>query len=178
MHAVVSVFGSNDAVQGEPAYETARAVGRQLAERGYVVANGGYGGTMEASARGAKEGGGRTIGVTCSVWRLSANAYIDDTLVTESLLERVAALIELGAAGYVALPGATGTLLELASAWEQMAKGLLARRPLVCVGRFWRPVVEVMSSAKPRCADFVSVVSGAAELARFFPPRRDVEVDL
>jgi len=54
--AVVSVFGANDAREGDEAYETARAVGRKLAESGYAVANGGYGGTMEASARGGRRG--------------------------------------------------------------------------------------------------------------------------
>jgi hypothetical protein len=168
----VSVFGSNDAREGDEAYQTARAVGRRLAEAGCVVANGGYGGTMEASARGAKETGGRTIGVTCSVWQSSANAYIDETVVTDSLMQRVAALVELGKSGYVVLPGATGTLVELAVVWEEMCKGLIARRPLVCVGEFWRPVVEMMSRANQKSADFVSVVPGADDLRRFFPPAR------
>jgi uncharacterized protein (TIGR00725 family) len=144
---VVSVFGSNDGREGDSAYETARSVGRKLAESGYAVANGGYGGTMEASARGAKEGGGRTIGVTCSVWRSAANAYIDETVVTESLMKRLARLLELGRSGYVVLPGATGTLVELAVSWEHMCKGLVVHRLLVCVGDFWRSLVKMMARA-------------------------------
>lgn len=166
----VTVFGSNDVREGDAAYETARSVGRKLAELGYAVANGGYGGTMEASARGAKEAGGRTIGVTCSLWREAANAYIDETIVTDSLMQRVAKLVELGLAGYVVLPGATGTLVELAVVWEQMAKGLMSRRPLVCVGNFWRPIMKLMAQAKPGSEGLVSVVPGADELERFFPP--------
>ncbi len=50
-------------------------------------------------------------------------------------------LIELGDA-YVVLPGATGTLVELATAWEYRNKGLIKRKPIVVLGDFWNPVLE------------------------------------
>jgi hypothetical protein len=167
---IVSVFGSNDPSEGDDAYESARAVGRELARLGYGIANGGYGGTMEASARGAKEAGGATIGVVCSVWSSRANRYTDRTVRTSSLLERLERLIELGTGGYVVLPGATGTLVELASVWEMTAKGLLSRRPIVCMGGFWRPVVELMSGARPGCERCVAIAESAEKLAGYLPP--------
>jgi uncharacterized protein (TIGR00730 family) len=168
----VSVFGASNPAEGSAAYELARAVGRRLAELGYAVANGGYSGAMEASARGAKEAGGTTIGVTCSIWRSRANRYIDRCVQTDSLAARVATLLELGTSGYVVLPGATGTLRELATAWEAMCLPAAARRPLVCVGRFWRPLVEMMAAARPGCQEAVSLVERAEELERFFPATR------
>ena len=165
----VAVFGAYDAAEGSAAYELARSVGRKLAELGYAVANGGYGGVMEASARGAKEAGGATIGVTCSLWKTRANRFIDRCVQTDSLAQRVATLLELGTGGYVALPGATGTLRELATAWEAMCLHPDARRPLVCVGGFWRPLVEMMTAARPGCEEVVSLVETAEELGRFFP---------
>ena len=92
----VVLFGSGEPAEGEADYELARAVGRKLAELGYAVANGGYGGTMEASARGAAEGGSEAIGVTCSVWSARANPYCRHVIVTDTLAERVA--VELGRA--------------------------------------------------------------------------------
>jgi hypothetical protein len=169
---VVCVLGANDAEEGGELYELARATGAALAELGYVVANGGYGGTMEASAAGAKQAGGRTIGVTCSLWRSRPNRHIDRLIVTDSLPARLAKLLEVGDAGYVVLPGATGTLVELATAWEMMSKGLLARRPLVCMGHFWRPVIELMISQRPGCGELVAVADSPRELARSFPPVR------
>src|SRR3972149_4057938 len=76
---IVSVFGSNAPREGEPGYEEARALGRLLAQAGYIVATGGYAGTMEATSRGAKEAGGLVIGVTAAVVdgvRLGANPYL------------------------------------------------------------------------------------------------------
>ena len=169
---VVSVFGANDPPEGSAAYQTARAVGRKLAELGYAVANGGYGGTMAASSRGAAEAGGRTIGVVCSIWNSSPNKYVQEVVRTDSLNERAGRLIELGSGGYVALPGATGTLLELASVWEMTSRGLLARRPIVCVGRFWRPLVDMMSQARPGSENVVTLIDGPEGLEFYFKAGR------
>ena len=167
---VVCVFGSGDPSQGDERYAEARAVGRVLAELGCVVANGGYGGTMEASARGAVEAGGQAIGVTCSIWSSRPNRYITRQISTSSLADRVATLIRIGRAGYVCLPGATGTLVELATVWEMMFKKLLPRRPLVCVGAFWRPLVDVIAGERPAGGEFVAIARTGAELAGFFKP--------
>ena len=165
---VVTVFGSNDAVDGEEAFQRAHEVGKTLARLGHQVANGGYGGTMEASARGAKSLGGGTIGVTCSIWKSSPNPYIDREIKTASLLERLDTLIKAGTSGYVVLPGATGTLVELACVWELMAKGLLQRRPIVCISDFWRPVVETVCRQRPSVAEYVRSVETPGELTAHF----------
>jgi len=170
MGRTVSVFGANDATEGQELYEQALGVGAVLARLGYAVANGGYGGTMEASAAGAKQAGGRTVGVTCSLWRSMPNRHIDRLIATDSLFARLEKLLEVGDAGYVVLAGATGTLVELATAWEMMCKGMLARRPLVCLGSFWRPVIELMAAQRPQCGELVAVVDSPRELDKFFPP--------
>ena len=172
---IISVFGASDSVEGSESYTVAREVGKQLAELGYVVANGGYGGTMEASARGAKESGGETIGVTCSIWKTAANAYIDRIEQTDSFSERLGRLIELGVSGYVALPGATGTLVELAMAWELACKGAWKDRiprPIVCVGRFWSPLLKMMTLARPAAGQYVQLIGSPAELKDVLLPAR------
>ena len=170
---VVAVFGASDPRPGDEAYEFARGVGRKLAELGRVVVNGGYGGTMEASARGAKEAGGATIGVTCDIWRSRANEFIDEVIVTSCLPERIGKLIELGTGGYVVLPGATGTLAEFAWVWELACKGLLGGpvRPIVCMTGFWRPLVEMMIAQRPAGADHVDFADTPAELVSKFGGR-------
>lgn len=166
---VVSVFGANDPRAGEEAYEYARAVGRVLAGLGYTVATGGYSGTMEAAARGAKEAGGCTIGVTCRVWSSAANSHIDTVMETDDLYQRMRTLVELGQGGYVVMSGATGTLVELALAWELMCKGFLTPRPLVCMGNFWRPLVEMISRQNVKAMEYIVTVQSPDELSRYFP---------
>ena len=145
----ITVFGSSLPQEGTAAYEDARRLGRLLAEAGFAVANGGYGGLMEASARGAREAGGHTVGITCEIWPAKANRWIAEEVRTPSFLLRLTTLIERGDA-YVVLPGGTGTLAELALVWEMMNKSALSRtvggrKPLVVMVPYWQPVIECLN---------------------------------
>ena len=165
---IISVFGSYDPEPGSQQYQQAYQVGYELAQAGWTVANGGYAGTMEASARGAKQAGGTTIGVTCTAFaRSRVNRYIDRQIPTDNLRQRLEKLIEL-AVGYVVLPGATGTLTELAYAWELINKQFLPGRILVIMGDFWLPVVELVEGVSPRSLGLVHRVDSPAELAEVF----------
>ena len=100
---------------------------------------------MEASAKGAKEAGGVTIGVlTSSLMDRPANAWIDTVLHEQKLVDRMMKLVELGDA-YVVLKGGTGTLLELAAVWEFMNKNIIGRKPILIVGDFWKGVVATLN---------------------------------
>lgn len=138
----MAVFGSGAAPPED--LERARALGRALAEAGYGILNGGYGGTMEATAAGAKEAGGEALGITCAAFsRSGPNPHLDGVVEAPTLIERMGELIDR-AAGYVVLPGGNGTLAELASTWEHLRKGLLEPRPLVVWERPWRRIVAVL----------------------------------
>jgi uncharacterized protein (TIGR00730 family) len=147
---IVTIFGTGRAKSGDSAFALAHEVGKLLAEAGFTIANGGYGGTMLATAKGAAEAGGKIIGVTCSAFGPGkANEYVTREIVTESLDERLDTLINLGQA-YIVLPGGTGTLLELAKVWELKNKGFLkAAKPIILVGGFWKPLVEQVAIDDP-----------------------------
>ncbi len=142
----ITIFGTGRAKAGDSVFELAERTGKLLAEAGFTIANGGYGGTMLAAAKGAFGAGGQIIGVTYSAFKGTANEYVSREIVTRSLDERLDTLIELGA-GYVVLPGGTGTLLELAKVWELKNKGFLEpSKPIILVGEFWKPLLEVVAS--------------------------------
>jgi len=146
----ITIFGTSRAKPGDIAYTLAYRVGALLAQAGFTIANGGYGGTMLAAAKGAAEAGGNIIGVTCSAFRDSkANEYISREIVTDSFDERLDTLLKLGQA-YVVLPGGTGTLLELAKVWELKNKGFLnADKPIILVGGFWQPLLDLIAVDDP-----------------------------
>jgi uncharacterized protein (TIGR00730 family) len=144
----VTIFGSSLPVEDSAAYAEARRLGRLLAEKGLVVCNGGYAGLMEASSRGAREAGGHTVGVTCSIWPSLPNGWVAEEVRTHSFSERIMTLIERGDA-YIVLPGGTGTLAELALVWEMMNKSSLSRtvggrKPLLVMEAYWRPVIDCL----------------------------------
>jgi len=173
---VVTVFGSSRPVEGDDEYRLAYELGRQLALCGFTVCNGGYAGIMEASARGAKEAGGNTLGVTFkNPFGRTANNWIDEELFQPTLVERMMKLVELGDA-YVVLKGGTGTLLELAAVWEFINKRILQEKPIVIVGTFWNGVVDTLSTELLRegvgdCTKFIHRASSPEHCADLLKER-------
>lgn len=170
---VVTVFGSSLPSEQTPAYRDALSLGRALAAQGLAVCNGGYGGLMEASARGAAEAGGHTIGVTCQLWPRRANPWIREEVRTGTFPERIMTLIARGDA-YVVLPGGTGTLAELALAWELMNKSVLAatvggKKPLLLIGSYWQPVIDCLNQEPHLAAPTPDRHLGAMDLVTIVP---------
>jgi len=155
---VITVFGSGRARPGDAGFELARQLGLALAGAGYTIANGGYRGTMLAAAQGARQAGGQVIGVTCSAFKSARpNQYVTREIVSASLDERLDTLIALGA-GYVVLPGGTGTLLELAKVWELRNKGFAdARKEIILLGGFWRSLVDLMAVDDADSGNYVTL---------------------
>lgn len=138
---LVAVYGSGSGSAAD--HDRARALGAALARTGFGVINGGYGGTMAASAEGAREVGGEVVGVTCAAFtfRSGANPHVSDVVEAPTLIARMEELIHRASA-YVVLPGGVGTLGELAVTWEHLRKGLLEdSRPLVAWEDPWRRVL-------------------------------------
>ena len=148
----IVIFGSGDPRPGSPAYRQAYELGKMLAETGYAIANGGYGGTMAAAAQGAAENrkspDACTItGVTCDAFgRNGPNSWIDKEIRTKTLNQRVDTLVKLADA-YIVLPGGTGTLLEIALVWELINKHFLPSRPIIFLSEYWKPVIDTVVQA-------------------------------
>ena len=141
---IVTVFGSSRPAEDDEDYRIAYEVGKHLALAGFTVCNGGYAGIMEASARGAKEAGGKTIGITFNnTLGKNVNRWIDEELLQPALIDRTMKLVNLGDA-YVVLKGGTGTLLELAAVWEFINRGIVREKPIVVLGDFWNKVIETL----------------------------------
>ncbi|MFA6116460.1 MAG: TIGR00730 family Rossman fold protein [Sphingomonas sp.] len=105
----------------DPVYiESAREVGRTLAERGIgVVYGGGRLGLMGAIADSALEAGGEVIGIipTALVNAEVAHRGLTELHVVDTMHQRKQAFTDLSD-GFVNLPGGTGTMDEL---WEALS---------------------------------------------------------
>lgn len=141
----VTVFGSARIGEGDPSYETARAMGAALAEAGYAVMTGGGPGLMEAANRGAKEAGGYSIGCNIRLpWEQKPNPYLDDFVEFEHFFIRKLMLIKYSTA-FVIMPGGYGTLDEAFEVGTLIQTGKLKKFPVVVMNsQFYKPFEKLL----------------------------------
>jgi hypothetical protein len=137
----VTVFGSARFGENHHYYQLARALGRSLAEAGFVVMTGGGPGIMEAANRGAKEGGGETIGCNIVLPReQKPNPYLDRFVEFDHFFVRKVMLVKYSCA-FVVMPGGFGTLDEAFEALTLIQCDKIERFPVVAMGLpFWGEV--------------------------------------
>ena len=166
MARIVTVYGSSAPKPGSPSYQEAYRLGRLLAEAGFTVCNGGYGGTMEASAKGAREADGATIGVTNALFDpRPANRYITEERKAPDFYERLRTLTTIADA-FVCLRGSVGTLTEFSLTWTLLQTGAIAPKPLICIGSAWGAVLEAYRDhlpVRPKDLALIRLVSSVEE---------------
>ncbi len=134
----VTVFGSARFPESHPYYELARRTGRALAEAGYVVMTGGGPGIMEAANRGAREGGGQSLGCNIRLpMEQEPNPYLDDFIELDYFFVRKVMLVKYSCA-FVVMPGGFGTLDEAFEVLTLIQTRKLDSFPMVAMGNaFW-----------------------------------------
>ena len=129
----VSVFGSARIKPDSHEYAIARNVGRRFAEHGWAVITGGGPGVMEAANRGAKEGGGLSIGFNIDLpHEQGSNAYLDISYTFKHFYARKVCFVK-PAEGFVIFPGGFGTLDELFEALTLIQTGKAENFPVVLI---------------------------------------------
>lgn len=144
---IATVFGGARVAADTILYDQCHVLGRELGQAGYVVATGGYTGTMEAVLRGACEAGAHTIGYTCETFDayLGPNAWVKEERKAANLSARIQRMADESDA-LVVVHGGLGTLAELALVWNMMLIGEIQPRPLIVVGPEWPQVIDSISA--------------------------------
>jgi uncharacterized protein (TIGR00730 family) len=141
----VAVFGSARTKSDHPHYLQAVEIGEKLARAGYGVITGGGPGIMEAGNKGAKQGGGVSVGLNIDLpFEQFHNQYIDRDhyLEFDYFFVRKVVFVKYSQA-FVILPGGFGTLDELFEAMTLVQTKKIARRPIVLLGKaFWSGIFD------------------------------------
>lgn len=126
-------------------FDAASKLGELLAENGFTCVNGaGREGLMGALNDAVLKKGGRVKGI---IPRFMVDAgwghsHLTETIVTETIHERKAAMVKTADA-VIALPGGVGTLEELAEiiTWRQLG---LYRKPIIIlnVNNYYQPLLS------------------------------------
>ena len=135
----VTVYGSARFKEDHPHYTLARSMGKALAENGFTVMTGGGPGVMEAANRGAKEGGGLSLGCNIKLpFEQKLNPYVDEKIEFEFFFTRKV-ILRKNSVAYVLMPGGFGTMDEIFEVFTLLQTGKLPSRPVVCMGvRYWK----------------------------------------
>ena len=127
----VTIFGSARTPAGTKPYEEARGVARRFAEAGWAVVTGGGPGVMEAANRGAKEGGGLSVGFNIELpHEQHENPYLDIDYTFQHFYARKTMFVK-AAEGYVVFPGGFGTMDELFESLTLIQTGKVLNFPVV-----------------------------------------------
>ncbi len=145
----VSIFGSARTKPDQSEYILAEEIAYQLTQRGYGVITGGGPGIMEAGNKGAKRGGGLSVGLNIDLpMEQGANPYIDrDKVINFDYFFVRKVMFVKYAQGFIVLPGGFGTLDELFEALTLIQTRKTGKFPVVLVGtKFWGGLMDWIKS--------------------------------
>lgn len=136
----VSIFGSARTKPGNKYYKLASEIAFKLTRNGYGVITGGGPGIMEAANKGAKAGGGRSVGLNIDLpMEQKPNPFIDhDKIINFDYFFVRKVMFVKYAQGFVVLPGGLGTMDELFEALTLIQTNKVAHFPVILVGKsYW-----------------------------------------
>ncbi len=141
----VSIFGSARTKPENEYYKLADEIAFKLVQEGYGIITGGGPGIMEAANKGAKRGGGKSVGLNIELpFEQTPNEFIDRDKSIDFNYFFVRKTIFLKySQGFIGMPGGFGTMDELFEALTLVQTNKIAKFPVVLVGRkYWEGLLE------------------------------------
>ncbi|MGD8805264.1 MAG: TIGR00730 family Rossman fold protein [Chloroflexota bacterium] len=166
----VTIFGSARVKPGDPQYEAAVEVARQLGEAGLTIITGGGPGIMEAGNKGAQQADALSVGLNVELpFEQGVNPYVDLALEFRYFFVRKTMFVKY-AQGFVIFPGGFGTMDELFEALTLIQTGKVRNFPVVLHdAAYWDGLVDwlremMLAQAKISPADLaLPLVSDSVE---------------
>ena len=170
----VSIFGSARTNPENKYYKMAEELAYQLTKNKYGVITGGGPGIMEAGNKGAKRGGGKSVGLNIELpFEQVSNDYVDNDkcINFDYFFVRKVMFIKY-AQGFIVLPGGYGTLDEMFEALTLIQTEKSGKFPVILVGKeFWSGLIEWIKNIllkeekniSPEDLDLITIVDSPEE---------------
>ncbi len=173
----VSIFGSARTKPDNKYYVLAEEIAFKLVKEGYGVISGGGPGIMEAANKGAKAGGGKSVGLNIDLpFEQKPNDFIDRDKSIDFNYFFVRKTIFLKySQGFIGMPGGFGTIDELFEALTLVQTNKIAEFPVVLVGKeYWAgllgwiktTMMDQEHNINPKDLDLFKIVDTADEAVK------------
>jgi uncharacterized protein (TIGR00725 family) len=143
---LIAILGSARIGTEDPRWDDAYALGHALADQGWSVMTGGYGGLMAATVEGAASAATTVtlVGLPMTGWTsLTPHPANTELRWSADYAERLNHL--LSADVVIALPGGVGTLAEATVVWSALQTEPDAAR-LILFGAEWRRLLDAFAT--------------------------------
>ncbi len=181
----VSIFGSARVGPGDPDYEKTVQIAKGLAKAGFTIITGGGPGIMEAGNKGAKEGGGDSIGLNIQLAHEQyPNPYTTLEMNFHYFFVRKVMFVKYADA-FIIMPGGYGTLDEFSEAITLIQTNKIKRFPVVLVdSQYWNPLIDWMKGTvlaqgkiSPEDMDMIKILDDpkdvVKEIVKFYKNKRN-----
>ncbi len=141
----VSIFGSARTKPNQKYYKQTVKLAKKLSKEGFGIITGGGPGIMEAGNKGAKKGGGASVGLNIDIpFEQHYNPWIDadKNLMFRYFFIRKVMFVKYAQA-FVVMPGGFGTMDELFEVLTLVQTTMSSKVPIILVGSdFWTGLVD------------------------------------
>jgi len=174
VQGAVSIFGSARTEEDDPVYQAARETAKLLAMKGFPIISGGGPGIMEASNRGAQEGGMTSVGCNIQLpFEQAPNPYQDISLEFRYFFIRKLMFVKYSTA-FVIFPGGFGTLDELFESLTLVQTAKIEDFPIVLYdSKYWDPLMTFVEKTmlangniSPEDLDLVKICDTPEEVVK------------
>lgn len=141
----ISIFGSARTKESNPYYKDTVDLACKLTKKGYGIITGGGPGIMEAANRGAKKGGGASVGLNIDLpFEQTPNKYIDpDKSIDFNYFFVRKVMFVKYAQAFVIIPGGVGTLDELFETITLIQTEKIQNIPIILYGsEYWSGLLK------------------------------------
>ena len=131
----ITIFGSARLGENTPEYKQTVEIAGRISQLGFTIMTGGGPGIMEAANRGAREVGGRSVGVNIELpFEQKPNPYLDRSVDIRYFFVRKVLLLKYSY-GFVIMPGGFGTLDEFFETITLIQTKKISQFPIVIMDR-------------------------------------------
>ena len=181
----VSIYGSARTKPEHPYYQMTVELAKLLADEGYGIITRGGPGIMEAANKGAREAGGKSVGLNIDLpHEQFYNEYIDsDKLINHNyFFVRKVMFVKYGQA-FIFMPGGFGTLDELFECLTLIQTNKIEPVPVVLVGSdFWNgmkdwikgTVLEQEGNISAKDLDLLPITDDINEVVRIITESKTI----